>query len=95
MWDINAQPTLMHRSLYSKWDNPPTDFSLDLYAYYQAKNHRHEILRIPVNFGPRTFGDSHWNTGMVSRLRFIRRTLSYSWQLWKRVRAKEQSEEIG
>lgn len=95
MWDINAQPTLMHRSLYSKWDNPPTDFSLDLYAYYQAKNHRHEILRIPVHFGPRTFGDSHWNTGMVSRLRFIRRTLSYSWQLRKRVRAKEQSEEIG
>ena len=89
MWDINAQPTLMHRSLYSKWQNPPTDFSLDLYAYYQAKNHGQDIRRIPVYFGPRTFGDSHWNTGMVSRLQFIRRTLAYSWQLSKLVRAKK------
>jgi glycosyltransferase involved in cell wall biosynthesis len=89
MWDINAQPTLMHRSLYSKWQNPPTDFSLDLYAYYQAKNHGQEIRRMPVYFGPRTFGDSHWNTGMVSRLQFICRTLSYSWQLRKLVRAKK------
>jgi len=89
MWDINAQPTLMHRSLYSKWHNPPTDFSLDLYAYYQAKNHSQEIRRIPVYFAPRTFGDSHWNTGIVSRLRFIRRTLLYSWQLRKLVQAKK------
>jgi glycosyltransferase involved in cell wall biosynthesis len=83
MWDINAQPTLMHRSLYSAWKNPPGDFSLDLYAYYQAKTHKLEIQRIPVHFGPRSFGESHWNTGMVSRLRFIRRTLAYSWHLRK------------
>lgn len=81
MWDINAQPTLIPRSLYSAWRNPPIDFSLDLYAYYQAKKQGSEIRRIPVHFGPRTFGESHWNTGIVSRVRFIRRTLSYSWKL--------------
>ena len=32
MWEINAQPTLMHRSLYEKWQSPPSDFSLDLFA---------------------------------------------------------------
>jgi len=83
MWDINAQPTLMPRSLYASWENAPGDFSLDLYAYYQAKTHDFEIQRIPVYFGPRTFGESHWNTGMVSRIKFIRRTLAYSWQLRK------------
>ena len=83
MWDINAQPTLMPRSLYDAWKNPPTDFSLDLYAYYQAKQHNTEIQRIPVHFGARTFGESHWNTGIVSKMRFIRRTLSYSWKLRK------------
>jgi glycosyltransferase involved in cell wall biosynthesis len=81
MWDINAQPTLLSRSLYSAWQNAPIDFSLDLYAYYEAKKHGSEIQRIPVRFGPRTFGQSHWNTGFVSRVRFIRRTLSYSWKL--------------
>ena len=85
MWDINAQPTLMHRSLYSAWNNPPTDFSLDLYAYYQAKTHRSEIKRFPVHFGARTFGESHWNTGIMAKIRFIRRTLSYSWKLRKQL----------
>ncbi len=85
MWDINAQPTVMPRSLYSAWRNPPIDFSLDLYAYYQAKKQGAEIQRIPVRFAPRTFGESHWNTGIVSRIRFIRRTLSYSWKLRKEI----------
>lgn len=83
MWDINAQPTLMPRSLYSAWENPPIDFSLDLYAYYQAKQHKTEIQRIPVHFGARTFGESHWNTSIVAKFKFIRRTLSYSWKLRK------------
>ena len=83
MWDINAQPTLMPRSLYAAWKNAPGDFSLDLYAYYQAKTHNFDIQRIFVYFGPRTFGESHWNTGMVSRIKFIRRTLVYSWHLRK------------
>ncbi len=92
MWDINAQPTLMPRSLYSVWRNPPIDFSLDLYAYYQAKKQGSEIQRIPVSFGPRTFGKSHWNTGIVSRIRFIRRTLSYSWKLRKEINQSSKSE---
>ena len=83
MWDINAQPTMFPRAFFESWRAPPGDFSLDLYAYYQAKTHNLEIQRIPVHFGPRTFGESHWNTGMVSRLRFIRRTLAYSWHLRK------------
>jgi glycosyltransferase involved in cell wall biosynthesis len=96
MWDINAQPTLMSRSLYSTWQNAPTDFSLDLYAYYQAKKKGAEIRRIPVHFGPRTFGESHWNTGIVSRARFIRRTLSYSWKLRKNInQSSNNQEDIG
>ena len=92
MWDINAQPTLMPRSLYSAWQNTPIDFSLDLYAYYQAKKQRVEIQRIPVQFGPRAFGESHWNTGIVSRIRFIRRTLSYSWKLRKKINRSASSQ---
>ncbi|WP_227724896.1 glycosyltransferase family 2 protein, partial [Yersinia proxima] len=37
MWDINAQPTLFSRSFFETWQDPPHDFSLDLYVYYRAK----------------------------------------------------------
>ena len=34
LWDINAQPSVFPASFLKKWDNPPNDFSLDLYAYF-------------------------------------------------------------
>ena len=37
LYDINAQPTIFERSFYESWVNPPTDFSLDLYSFYLAK----------------------------------------------------------
>jgi len=31
MYDINAQPKIFHRSFLEEFENPPLDFSLDLY----------------------------------------------------------------
>jgi len=81
LWDINAQPTLFPRSFFETWEDPPTDFSLDLYAYWKAKRDGFEIERFPVHFGPRAFGASTWNTGLQARWRFIRRTVDYSLKL--------------
>lgn len=78
MRDINAQPTLFHRTFFETWDNPPDDFALDLYAYWRAKEAGLRFQRFPVRFGPRTYGSSHWNSGMKARIKFIRRTLSFS-----------------
>lgn len=81
MRDINAQPTLFHRSFLETWRDPPDDFSLDLYAYWQAKRAELKVVRFPVKFGPRLFGASHWNTGMMARWKFIRRTVDFSLRL--------------
>lgn len=81
MRDINAQPTVFGRALFDRWQDPPTDFSLDLYAYWTAKELGWTVRRIPVVFGPRLFGESHWNSGMQARLKFIRRTLDFSFRL--------------
>lgn len=81
MSDINAQPTMMTRSVYDRWRFPPKDFSLDLYAYVEALRNSAKIHRFPVMFLPRRHGASHWNTGFQSRVRFIRRTLHYSLSL--------------
>jgi glycosyltransferase involved in cell wall biosynthesis len=85
MWDINAQPTMFHREFFLSWENPPEDFSLDLYAYYMAKKRGLKIYRFPVLFGERAHGISHWNVGFASKYKFIKRTLIYSFNLQRRV----------
>lgn len=85
LWDINAQPTVFTRAFYQSWSNPPDDFSLDLYAYYQARRAGLEVKRIPVVFGERAHGVSHWNVNWAAKRKFIRRTLDYSLQLKQRL----------
>jgi len=83
LWDINAQPTLFPRAFFERWQAPPQDFSLDLYAYYQARRSGLRVLRFPVRFGERAHGSSHWNVNWRAKARFIRRTVGFSLRLRK------------
>jgi len=83
MWDINAQPTMFSRKFFDTWVDPPTDFSLDLYAYYQAHKTVLKIYRFPVRFDERANGVSHWNVSWAAKRKFIRRTIEYSFKLKK------------
>lgn len=81
--DINAQPTMFSRSLLDHWEEAPTDFSLDLFAYSLARRERLTVRRIPVLFAPRKHGISSWNIDLAAKRRFIRRTVDYSLALRK------------
>lgn len=81
LWDINAQPNIFPRTFFQTWDNPPHDFSLDLYAYFMAKQYGLDVLRFPVRFGERAHGTSHWNVNWAAKRKFIRRTVDFSLQL--------------
>lgn len=85
LWDINAQPNIFHRSFFELWQDPPYDFSLDLYAYYMARVKGLDIIRFDVIFPPRIHGSSHWNTGLAAKWKFIKRTLDFSFSLKKRL----------
>lgn len=85
MWDINAQPTMFPRSFFESWHEPPHDFSLDLFAYYQALQNGLVIHRFPVRFGERAHGVSHWNVNWAAKRKFIRRTVDFSLQLKKQL----------
>lgn len=85
LWDINAQPNIFHKSFFESWENPPYDFSLDLYALYMAKKKNLEVKRFDVHFPPRIHGESSWNTGLKAKWKFIQRTLSFSLELKKRL----------
>jgi glycosyltransferase involved in cell wall biosynthesis len=86
MWDINAQPTLFPRRFFEQWGNPPCDFALDVFAYYRAMLSGLDLKRFPVHFGARAHGVSHWNVSWQSKLRFIRRTVDFSWRLRQELR---------
>lgn len=67
--DINAQPTIIHRSLL---DTPLTmfkGFDFDLAAVFFAKLHGHVPKRFTVRFPNRLAGKSAWNVGAFARLR--------------------------
>ena len=81
MWDINAQPTLFSRNFFETWHEPPHDFSLDLYVYYQAKHTGLPVHRFPVHFGRRAHGVSSWNVNWAAKRKFISRTDSFSLEL--------------
>jgi glycosyltransferase involved in cell wall biosynthesis len=87
MWDINAQPTMFSRSFFESWIAPPDDFSLDLYAYFQAQRYGLKVHRFPVRFGERAHGVSHWNVNWAAKRKFIRRTVDFSLQLKKKISA--------
>lgn len=84
LWDINAQPTMFSREFFESWESPPHDFSLDLYAYYEAKRQGLDVHRFRVKFGERANGTSHWNVNWAAKRKFIRRTVDFSLELKKR-----------
>jgi glycosyltransferase involved in cell wall biosynthesis len=82
--DINAQPNVFKREFLTVWQNPPKDFSLDLYVYLLAKNNGYIVKRFPVFFGARFAGVSSWNTSWKNKWKFIKRTISFSLTLAKK-----------
>ena len=83
LWDINAQPNIFSRELFEKWKNPPLDFALDLFTLYEAKKQKYKIIRFSVLFPERIHGTSHWNTGIIAKWKFIKRTFEFSFKLKK------------
>lgn len=84
LFDINAQPTFFSKKFFDTWINPPSDFSLDLYAFVMAQKAKLRIFRIPVYFGKRIYGDSKWNIDWRAKAKFIKRTISYSLELFSK-----------
>lgn len=81
LWDINAQPNIFPKSFFDSWENPPSDFSLDLFAYYTAKKSGLKVIRFPVYFGDRLHGTSHWNVDWKAKVKFIKRTMDFTFKL--------------
>ena len=84
MVEINGQPTIFSRGLLSELKSAPDDFMLDLFIYRKAIENKFRIEKVPVFFLKRPFGNSSWNKGFRSRIKFIKRTIVYSLRLKSR-----------
>ena len=85
MLDINAQPTMFSRKFFDSWISPPTDFSIDLYAYFEALRQKQKVYRFPVKFSARFHGVSSWNTNWSEKRKFISRTVEFSFKLRRKL----------
>jgi glycosyltransferase involved in cell wall biosynthesis len=85
LWEINAQPNLIPRELFIQWQDPPTDFSFDLYYYCMAVKSGFRIQRFDVVFGQRLHGQSHWNINWRSKMKFIQRTIEFTIRLKRKL----------
>ena len=81
--DINGQPTIYPTRFLHSFGEPPQDFSLDLFFYIQALKLGYKIERFAVHMSPRVDGQSSWNTGLMSRILMVKRTLRFAFQLRK------------
>ena len=77
--DINAQPKIFSKKFFEQFiaASAPHDFSLDLFLLYQARVHGFEILTIPVTFAARLHGEAKGGGSWKTKLRLIRRTISF------------------
>jgi len=83
--DINAQPKMFHRSFLMMANDPPDDFSLDLYVYCIAVKNKMNIQELPVYFKDRLYGKAKGGGGssIWTRIKVIKRTLKYILKLSK------------
>lgn len=85
MWDINAQPTVFSRKFFVSWENPPKDFSLDLFVYHEALQGSLVVKRFPVNFGLRHSGQGH-NEKLISKIKYSWKTILFSLRLRRHLK---------
>jgi hypothetical protein len=43
------------------------------------------VYRFPVEFSDRAHGISHWNVNWAAKIKFIRRTIDFSFELKRRL----------
>ena len=76
-YEINAQPTIFSPNLLDQVESPPYDFSYDTYIYWLAKKNNYKFLRTRVEFPARQFGESKWDFGLISKLKFSYKNIKY------------------
>ena len=88
--EINAQPTVFSNSLLTFVNEPPKDFNFDTYIYWLALKNNFKVKRNFYNFPPREYGESKWDFGLSSKIKFSISLLKYFFKLKKANKSYSQ-----
>ena len=90
--DIGAQPKLFSRKFYEKYikdNDPPYDFSLDLFVQYWAKREG-KIVEFPVFFAKRQHGEAKGGGSLKTRIKVTKRVFNFIFELRRKLKSKGQ-----
>ncbi len=79
--DINAQPKIFKRDFLKYVNNPPLDFSYDVYFLLIAAKNNIRIIEAPVNWYDRKAGEAKGGGSLSLKLRLTLRTIKYMMKL--------------
>ena len=81
--DINAQPKIFPKNFLKMLENPPLDFSLDLYFLLIAKINNYKILENPITVHKRVAGKAKGGGSLLAKIKLTSRTLNYIFRIKK------------
>lgn len=81
--EMNAQPTVFSNNLLQLVKEPPKDFNFDTYVYWLAMKNKFKLKRDFYDFPPRVHGQSKWDFGLSSKVKFSLSLLKYFFRLRK------------
>ena len=73
--DINAQPKIFSRKFLNFLNNPPLDFSLDVYLMVVAIQNQYKIIEYPVSWDQRVAGEAKGGGSIKAKIRITIQTL--------------------
>ena len=83
--DINAQPKIFNKNILSKFNNPPNDFSLDLYLLLIAHLNNLNIIQFHIHWGSRFAGKAKGGGNLIGKFKLTYRSLKYIFKLKKKL----------
>ena len=82
--DINAPPKIFPRKFLDFINEPPNDFSLDLYFLLTARLNNYKIIERPLVIYKRVAGEAKGGGTLFTKIKLTLRTLNYVYNLKKR-----------
>lgn len=81
--DINAQPKIFKRTFLKFINNPPIDFSFDIYFLLIASKNNIKIIESPVNWYDRNAGIAKGGGSFKLKMKLTLRTIKFMFDLKK------------
>ena len=89
--DINAQPKIFKRSMLKFINNPPIDFSYDIYFLLLALNNNIKIQEFPVKWYDRNAGEAKGGGSFKLKFKLTLRTIKFLFNLRRKYNGNNSS----